>query len=181
MKNVRAIVLLISMPMIAAAIQSWAVARMAFPSFVPWTKKWSASIMTSDEKITTSCIWPMLTGPRAKKGFGSTCGNGTGDGPIQSCRRFSRLNETPIAVRSGARRCRPRSGRYANRSITIPVVPMISIVARNVTINANAIPAAAMCRVAPRRVSRASATNDPAVYTSPWAKLISSMMPYTIV
>ena len=44
-------------------------------------------------------------------GFGMTAGNGIGDGPRQYCIRFSRMNETPIAVISGARRGALRSRR----------------------------------------------------------------------
>ena len=44
MTNVSAMVMLMSMPIIAAAVRSWAVARMALPSRVRWTKRVSPII-----------------------------------------------------------------------------------------------------------------------------------------
>ena len=56
----------------------------------------------------------------------------SGTGRRASWTTFWRMNETPIAVISGARRGALRSGRYANRSMTTPSRPRTTIVTANV-------------------------------------------------
>ncbi len=105
------------------------------------------------------------------------CGTGIGAGPFQYCMMFSRMNDMPIAVISGARRGALRSRRYASRSMTTPVSPHSSIETRMVS---SATPISGSPCSSPETPSServASEKNVPSVYTSPWAKLMSSMIP----
>ncbi len=63
-----------------------------------------------------------------------TSGNGTGEGPRQYCMMFSRMNDMPIAVMSGASRGALRNRRYASRSTSTPVMPHSSIATKIVRI-----------------------------------------------
>ena len=57
------------------------------------------------------CFVAIVTTPRCTSGFGMTSGNGIGEGPVQYCITFSRMNDIPIAVISGASRGALRSRR----------------------------------------------------------------------
>ena len=61
--------------------------------------------------------------PTWNVGLGKTAGNGIGDEPCQACIAFSRMNEKPIAVISGASRGALRRRRYASRSSSMPTKP----------------------------------------------------------
>ena len=112
MKKVRAIVRLMSTPISWAASRSWAVERIARPSRVRLTNSWSAIISPTDTEITKMLTTPMLTVPIWILAVGGiTCGVLMGDGPNRIWMTFWRMNETPIAVISGASLGALRSGR----------------------------------------------------------------------
>ncbi len=81
---------------------------------------------------------------------------------------FCRMNDTPMAVMRGASRGACRSGRYANRSMTTPTTPMISIVTTNTS---RSTPASSMGLptgpLKPSLMINEYATNDPIMKTSP--------------
>ena len=67
---------------------------------------------TTETTITNTLITPMLTPAMSIRSVGGmTCGTLTGDGPYMIWMMFWRMNDTPMAVRSGARRGAFRSGR----------------------------------------------------------------------
>ena len=83
----------------------------------------------------------------------------------------------PIAVMSGASLGALRSGRYATRSIMTLSEPLASIdTARKPTIERMIRPVPVSAST-PAVAQRPTATNEPIMNTSPWAKLMSSMMP----
>ncbi len=91
----------------------------------------------------------------------------------------------PIAEISGASFGECRSGRYASRSMATFSPAVIAIVIARVatiwaTIATGDSPAASVKMPSPPDAVGASSPNamtDPIMNTSPWAKLISSMMP----
>ena len=101
------------MPIIAAASLSWATARIAFPCLVLWTsqtRQISVGIVTTKtiswfQPKSASPTWKIL--PRGRMSSRIE----TGAGPFQTRPTVWRMNETPIAVISGASRGALRSGR----------------------------------------------------------------------
>ena len=92
---------------------------------------------------------------------------------------FCRMKLTPMAVMRGASRGARRSGRYASRSISAPTIAITPIVRAKST---STLPARrgmfVMAPSLPKRLLLMNmATNEPTMKTSPWAKLINSMMP----
>ena len=91
---------------------------------------------------------------------------------------FWRMKLTPMAVIRGARRGAFRSGRYAKRSMRTPTRPITVIVNANITMSMIAsLGGSSIAPLTPSVDSSHSVTNEPTMKTSPWAKLISSMMP----
>jgi len=77
MKNVAAIVRLMSIPMSPAASRSWAVARIAFPSFERSTNRLSENISVSAITITAMSLYAIVAppgGPSAIESAGSRLG-----------------------------------------------------------------------------------------------------------
>ena len=82
MKNVIAIVRLMSTPMSWAAWRSCAVERIARPILVRLTNSWRATIRMSAVAMTNRFTQPTLTPRMSTRAFGSmTCGVLIGDGP----------------------------------------------------------------------------------------------------
>ena len=180
MKNVRAIVRLMSTPISCAASRSCAVDRIARPRRVRLTNSWSAIIRDTDTVITKMLTSPMLTSPIWILAVGGiTCGVLIGDGPYRIWMKFWRMNETPIAVISGASRGALRSGRYANRSIATPSRPITTMTIANVVTSRNTAWGTDVAEPSwPSTLVRTNIdANAPTMNTSPWAKLMSSMMP----
>ncbi len=98
-------------------------------------------------------------------------------GPRQKNMIPSRKNDIPMAVISGARRGALRSGRYATRSIATLIPPMTSITTGNTTSKARRLMTVKVPSVIANNPRRVVPMYAPSVNTSPWAKLISSMMP----
>ena len=111
MKNVIAIVWLMSTPMSSAASRSWAVERIARPSRVRLTNSWSATIsaiaMTTMKMFRTPMLPPRMSSLTRGKIWGTL----RGDDEKSTWMMFWRMNDTPIAVISGARRGAWRRGR----------------------------------------------------------------------
>src|SRR5664280_615898 len=97
---------------------------------------------------------------------------------IEQPDRLLRTTDTPIAVISGASRGALRSGRYANRSTNTPVTTEVAIAPSRTSGRATQT-------LRPSDAGRAVKTvrppNAPTMKISPWAKLISWIMPYTMV
>ncbi len=83
----------------------------------------------------------------------------------------------PMAVINGARRGALRKGRYAMRSMVMLMPPMISITTGNTTTMAIRLTAVNDPSSMAKKPRIAALMYPPIVNTSPWAKLISSMMP----
>ena len=111
MKNVIAIVWLMSTPISSAASRSWAVERIARPSRVRLTNSWSAIISTTATTTMKMFRTPMLPPRRSSLTRGKIWGTLRGDDEKIAWMMFWRMNDTPIAVISGARRGAWRSGR----------------------------------------------------------------------
>ena len=107
------IVRLTLMPIIAAASLSWATARIALPDLVRCTSQTSASSVGIVTTKTISWFHVMDASPMEKiLLFGRMSSRiETGAGPFQTRPTVWRMNETPIAVISGASRGALRSGR----------------------------------------------------------------------
>ena len=92
---------------------------------------------------------------------------------------FWRMNDTPIAVMSGATRGAWRSGRYTRRSMLTFRNPMIGIVnasaARTKKMSGMTWSTGPVCPKTPPM--RTTDRNAPSMKISPWAKLMSSMIP----
>ena len=101
--------------------------------------------------------------------------------PRQRYMAPSTMNDIPIAVISGARRGALRSGRYATRSMVTLIPPMISITAGKTSSSAITLVSVSESPLTAKKPSSAEPMNALSVKMSPCAKLISSMMPYTIV
>src|SRR4051812_6543255 len=91
------------------------------------------------------------------------------------------MNENPTAVIRGASLGALRSGRYATRAILTlrhpqQIIARVRVSSRPET---RANPPVAIVR--PSAPKSAYDANEPIMNRSPWAKLISSMMPYTSV
>ncbi len=85
---------------------------------------------------------------------------------------------TPMAVISGARRGAFRSGRYAKRSIRTPTKPMTIMAKANMTTSrTTSWTGSLIVPWTPKVANSHRVTNEPTMKTSPWAKLMSSMMP----
>ena len=111
MKNVAAMVRLMSMPISCAASRSWAVARIALPSFVRLMKTASRETrMTAVTKTKTS-LKPKKTPAMVTELWGRMSGKCTVAAPFQKYITPSRRKDMPMAVISGARRGALRSGR----------------------------------------------------------------------
>ena len=84
----------------------------------------------------------------------------------------------PTAVMSGASLGAVRNGRYATRSIITLSVPLVTIATTSDASRPMTSPRIAVCSVRPMTPqNQAAVTSEPIMKTSPWAKLISSMMP----
>jgi hypothetical protein len=91
------------------------------------------------------------------------------------------MNEKPTAVIRGASLGALRNGRYATRSIITLSVPDAIIATTRMRRRPGTSPNVPVATVNPSVPYRPAATNEPIMKTSPWAKLISSMIPYTSV
>ena len=88
----------------------------------------------------------------------------------------------PIAVISGASLGALRSGRYATRSMTTLSVPQNAIAMNSVAITSGVVTYHSWVPFRPNQpLATVMVTIVPNMNTSPWAKLINSMMPYTSV
>ena len=87
------------------------------------------------------------------------------------------MNEKPTAVISGASLGALRSGRYATRSIRTLSEPHTSMQTIRVAISPNTSATTLDPRPSPTVAANPTAVNEPIIKTSPWAKLISSMIP----
>ena len=84
----------------------------------------------------------------------------------------------PTAVISGASLGADLSGLYATRSIITFRVPLVSIATINDASNPTIRGMVAVASVSPMTPqNQAAVTSEPIMKTSPWAKLISSMIP----
>ena len=83
----------------------------------------------------------------------------------------------PTAVMSGASLGALRSGLYATRSIITFKLPVATIATISVTNRPSARPRVPVASVSPSVPYSPKDTNEPIMNTSPWAKLISSMIP----
>ncbi len=91
------------------------------------------------------------------------------------------MNDTPMAVMRGASRVDRRSGRYATRSMATLRAAVVSIVRTKTSGSRVTSCQPVSVFVTPSSVNQAREMKRPSMKTSPWAKLMSSMMPYTIV
>ncbi len=180
MKNVIAIVWLMSTPMSSAASRSWAVERIARPSRVRPTNTCRATISNSATTSMKMFRRPMLPPAMSSFTLGKIWGTLIGEDENSAWMMFCRMNETPIAVISGASLGAWRRGRYAKRSMITPTEPMTTIVAKTTRTR---MPPSLIGSSIGRSSSPSGtvmihiATNAPTMNTSPWAKLMSSMIP----
>ncbi len=79
------------------------------PDFRLRNEELQATIMTIASAMTSDRLALIETPPRSTVGLGMKSGNGIGEGPFQSCITFSRMNDMPMAVISGASRGALRS------------------------------------------------------------------------
>ena len=111
MKNVAAIVRLMSIPISCAASRSCAVARMALPSFVRLMKIASSVTSIAAATTTNTSLNPKKTPATVAEAWGSMSGKWTVAGPFHKNMIPSSVNDIPIAVISGASRGALRRGR----------------------------------------------------------------------
>ena len=90
---------------------------------------------------------------------------------------FCRMKEKPTAVISGASLGAFRKGRYATRSIITFSTPQATIATRPATISPPRIPMPEVASPTPSVLQSRTTMNEPIMKISPWAKLISSMIP----
>ena len=111
MRNVSAIVRLMFTPIRAAASRSAAVERIARPSRVRPMNIWSAIMSPTATPMMNRFRTGMVAPPTSiTQVSGKIFGEFVWDGPYTSWTRFCRMNDTPIAVISGASRGALRSG-----------------------------------------------------------------------
>ena len=104
------------------------------------------------------------------------------NGPCQANIAPSRRNETPTAPMSGAKRDLRRRGRKTTRSIPTFRNPRMSIVNSMTSSRIRITPSVKLLSFpTPNSPHKASEIKPPRVRRSPCAKLISSMIPNTIV
>jgi hypothetical protein len=87
------------------------------------------------------------------------------------------MNDIPIAVISGASLGALRNGRYATRSIITFSEPDASMLTTSTPPIPAMITSVDDLELIPSQAQIDTATNEPIMNTSPWAKLISSMIP----
>ncbi len=166
-------------PISRAASGSCAVARMALPSRLCAMKvvsiRTSGIVRPIDSASARSTRMPPIVNSSSRPWTRS--GTPTGDAPIQSCPTLWRMNEKPTAVISGASLGAPRNGLYATRSIITLSDALVSIETIRQTNSPPTIDSGALVIPRPSSPKSASEVSDPIMNTSPWAKLISSMIP----
>ena len=122
--------------------------------------------------------------PTAQRQLGRSCGNRWACGPQISSMALIRMNATPIVVIIGAVPATCRNERRQIRSMSTPRTPVVAMVATKST---TSVPTSASpvrdfeTAVTPMRFNTTSPTKVPVMKTLKWEKLISSMMPYTMV
>ena len=111
--------------------------------------------------------------------IGTSWGTVTMVGPKKNWMTFCKIKLTPMAVMSGASFGARRSGRYARRSISAPsraITPIVSAKSTS-TLKPRSGTFVMLPSLPKRLLLMNMATKEPTMKTSPWAKLISSMMP----
>ena len=170
--KVKAIVELVLIPISFAAPASSLVARMALPILVLLTKSCKAIIMTTEVRMLRIVLELICNAPSSSIPFGNIAGMDFALDENSSCERFCRKMLTPIAVINREILGAPffRSRLYASFSMSTPATPQNRMETK--TAAQSGIPAITK----PTYVTYA-----PTMMMSPWAKLISCTMPYTML
>ena len=111
MKNVAAMVRLMSIPISCAASRSCAVARIALPSLVRLMNIANSATRIAATTTTKTSLKPKKTPAMVVAVLGRMSGKCTVAGPCHKNMTPSRKKDMPMAVISGARRGALRSGR----------------------------------------------------------------------